>query len=220
MAAAGPGVANWLGSKPGCRRGCSWFRSSIRLIPAVESLLDRVRHFAVLSPGVEAVVDDEARQMGERRFGRGDRGAVGRGPGQHSAGGLHGGLFDQRHLVLIYENPPPRIDLLVDVDLHRADIGATAVKRRSEWQVAVFPGVEGRIDDETDRTGIGGAVAQPPAAAIDRTRVHTGAATDALQGRPELLQAEALRSAVVNEHHMHLATRPRSAEMRGILGHW
>jgi hypothetical protein len=66
-----------------------------------------MRHFAVLNPGVKAAVDDEARQMSERCFRRGDRGAVGRGPGQYSAGGLHGGFLDERHLVLIHENTPP-----------------------------------------------------------------------------------------------------------------
>src|SRR5712675_2159256 len=99
----------------------------------------RMRHLAVLPPGVEAVVDDEARQMGERRIGGGDRGPVGSGLGQQHTGGLHGGLFGERHLMLLHENTPPGIDLLVNVDLHRADIGAAAVERRSEWQVAVFP---------------------------------------------------------------------------------
>src|ERR1700692_734430 len=102
--------------------------------------------------------------MGERRIGGGDRGAVGGGLRQQYPGGLHCCLFGERHLMLLHENTPPRIDLLVDVDLHRADIGATAVERRSEWQVAVFPRVKGRIDDEPDRTGVGGAVAQATAA--------------------------------------------------------
>src|ERR1700676_1313574 len=119
--------------------------------------------------------------------------------------------------MLLHENTPPRIDLLVNVDLHRADIGATAVQRRSEWQVAVFPRVEGRIDNETDRAGIGGAIAQAAAAPIDWTGVHAGAAADAFQGRPEFLQAQTLGPAIVHEHHMHLATRPRSAKMGGVL---
>jgi hypothetical protein len=37
--------------------------------------------------------------------------------------------------MLVHENAPPRIDLFVDVDLHRADIGATAIERRREWQI-------------------------------------------------------------------------------------
>src|SRR3979490_1265417 len=174
-AAAGRSAADWLGSRPGCRRGYSWLRSPVRVIPAVESLFGRMRHFAVLPPGVEAVVDDEARQMRQRRIGGGDRGAVGSGLRQQHPSGLHCCLFGERHLMLLHENTPPRIDLLVYVDLHRADIGAPAVKRRSEWQVAVFPRVEGRIDDEADRAGIGGAVAQAPAAPIARTRVTPSA---------------------------------------------
>jgi hypothetical protein len=36
-------------------RGCSSLRSPVRVIPTVESLFGRMRHFAVLPPGVEAV---------------------------------------------------------------------------------------------------------------------------------------------------------------------
>src|SRR5258706_12142728 len=143
----------------------------------VESLFGRMRHLAVLPPGVEAVVDDEARQMGERRIGCGDRGAVGSGLGQQHPGGFHCGLFGERHLMLLHENAPPRIDLLVDVDLYRADIGATAVERRSEWQVAVFPAVEGRIEDEADRPGAGGAECTAPAPPMAWPRVQAATAS-------------------------------------------
>ena len=63
---------------------------------------------------------------------------------------------------------------------------AAAVERGSEWQVAVFSRVEGRIDDQADRPGIGRAVAQPSAAPIDRAGVHAGAAADAFKRGPEL----------------------------------
>src|SRR6266404_1075869 len=97
----------------------------------------------------------------------------------------------------LHERAPPRVDLLVDIDLHRTDIGAAAVERRGEWQVAVFPRVERRIDDEADRAGIGGAIAQAAAAAVDRAGVHAGAAADTLEGRSELRHAQALGSTVV-----------------------
>src|SRR5713226_2396206 len=86
--AAGSRVADWLESRPGCRRGYSSLRSPVCTVPAVESLFWRVRHLAVLSPGIQAVVNDEPRQMGERRIGGGDRGTVGGGPRQQHAGGL------------------------------------------------------------------------------------------------------------------------------------
>src|SRR5271170_7219848 len=84
--AADPLAAVLPGPRPGCRRGCSWFPSAIGLIPAMEALFGRVRNFAVPAPGVEAVVDDEARQMSQREIGGGDRGAVGGGPRQQFAG--------------------------------------------------------------------------------------------------------------------------------------
>ncbi len=118
-----------------------------------------MRHLAMFPPGVEAVVDDEARQKGERDIGRGDGRAVGGRPRKQLAGRLHGGFLDERDLVPLHELTPPSVDLLVNVNLHRTDIGAAAVERRGEGQVAVFARVECRIDDETNGTGICGAVA-------------------------------------------------------------
>src|SRR6202040_2655595 len=141
-------------------RGRSLLRSPVRLVPAVKGLFGRVRYLAVLPPCVQAVVDDESRQMGERRIGGGDRRAIGGGLRQQRAGGLHHRLFGERHLIPLHEYAPPRIDLLVDVNLHRADIAAAAVERGGKWQVAVLPRVEGRIDDKADWAGISGPVAQ------------------------------------------------------------
>ena len=131
----------------------------------MEGLFGGMRRLEVLPPCVEAVADDEPRQMGERRIGGGDRRAIGGGLRQQRAGGLHCRLFGERHLMPLHEHAPPRIDLLVDVDLDRADIAAAAVERGGKWQVAVLPRVEGRIDDEADRPGISGPVAQAAAAA-------------------------------------------------------
>src|SRR6516165_12312595 len=125
--AAGPHGAGSLGPRPGYHRGYSLLPSAICLIPSVEGLLWRVRHLAVPAPGIEAVVDHPPRQMGERHIGGGDRGAIGGGPRQQFAGRLHLDPLSQRRLVALDEHPPPRIDLLVNVDLDRADIAAAAV---------------------------------------------------------------------------------------------
>jgi len=68
-----------------------------------------MRHFG-LPPGIEAVVDDEARQVRERYIGRDDDGAVGGWPRQQLAGGLHRRLLDERDLVPLHQFPPPSAD--------------------------------------------------------------------------------------------------------------
>src|SRR5258706_14478742 len=158
-AAADPLAASLPGSRPGSRHGCSWLSSAVRLIPAMEGLLGRMRHLAMFSPRVEAVVDDKTRQMDEREIGCDDRGAISSRPRKQLTGRLHRRFLHERDFVLLHELPPPGIDLLVDIDLHRADVAAAAVQRRGEGQVAVLTRVEGRIDDEADGTRVGGAVA-------------------------------------------------------------
>src|SRR5271166_4901021 len=87
-AAADPLAADLPGSTRGYRRGCSWFASAIGLIPAMKGLFGRVRHFPVSAPGIEAVVDDEARQVSQRHVGGSDCGTIGGGPRQQLAGSL------------------------------------------------------------------------------------------------------------------------------------
>src|SRR5882757_3365368 len=119
----------------------------------------------------------------------------------------------------LHELAPPGIDLLVDIDLHRAHIGAAAIERGCKRQVAVFSGVERRIDDETDRAGVGGPVTQATAAAVNRAGIHAGAAANTFERGPELAHAEALGTPVIHEHDVHLPTGPRAAEVRRVLSH-
>src|SRR3979490_1787880 len=119
----------------------------------------------------------------------------------------------------LHELAPPGIDLLVDIDLYRAHISAAAIERRCERQVAVFSGVERRIDDQADRAGVGGPVTQATAAPVNWTGVHAGAAANTFERSPELAHAEAFGTPVIHEHDVHLPARPRTAEVRRVLGH-
>src|SRR5258706_15323117 len=56
--------------------------SAVRLMPGVEGLLHGMRILAVLAPCVEAVIEGEARQMGERKLSRADCGAIRGGMGE------------------------------------------------------------------------------------------------------------------------------------------
>src|SRR5215467_8329031 len=152
--AGGPVAVGFCGWMPGYRRGCSLLFSAISLIPAMKSLLGWVRHLTVSAPGVEAIVDDKTRQMRESHISGANRRAVRRRARQQFTGCLHLDPFGQWRFVLLDEYPSPRIDLLVDIDLDRADVAAAAVQCRSKRQVAVFTLVEGRVDDQPNRAGI------------------------------------------------------------------
>src|SRR5258706_6846272 len=106
--------------------------SAVCLMPGVEGLLRRMRILAVLTPRVETVVEDDARQMGQRGIGRRHRGTIRGGMREHLAGHFHRGFLNERDFVLFHELTPPGVDLLVDVDLDRADVRAAAVQRRGE----------------------------------------------------------------------------------------
>src|SRR5208282_2493620 len=186
-------------------------------IPAAEALFWRLRHLALPSPRIEPVVDGEARQVLDGQSRRRNSRAIKPGIAQHFADDADGLLLDQRQLIALGHDLAPFVDLIVDVDLYRADVGAAAVERRGVGQIAVFANIESRINDDPDRAGIGRAIAQAAAAAVDRAGVHAGAAANAFERIPEVLHAQALRSSVVDQHDVQLGARPRRAEMRGVL---
>src|ERR1022692_5068209 len=113
-----------------------------------------------------AAVHHEPREMLEARTGGLDRCAVELRTAQDLPGHPHGFLFYKWKLVPLGNDLAPFVDLLVNVDLHRANAGAAPVERRGKWQRAVLAKVERRVDDDADRSRIGRAVAQAPAAPV------------------------------------------------------
>src|SRR5262245_9042765 len=81
---------------------------------------------------------------------------------QHLAGDAHHFLLHERKLVAFSDDLPPFVNLLVNVDLDRANVRATAVECGGKGKVAVFADIECGIDDDADRTGVGRAVAEAP----------------------------------------------------------
>src|SRR5271166_1840341 len=153
-AGAAPAPAGSRARRRGWRPGCS-LAPPVLEIPAAEALFRRFRHLALPSPRIEPVVDGEARQALDGEPRRRYRRAIKPRVAQHLADEADGFFLDQRQLIALGHDLPPFVDLIVDVDLHRADIGAAAVERRGIGQIAVFTDVEGRVDDDADRTGIG-----------------------------------------------------------------
>ena len=74
-----------------------------------------------------------------------------------------------------------------------------------------------RLDDDTDRTRVGRAVAQPSASAVDRAGIHACSASNAFQRIPEIAHAEALRASVVDEYDVELAAIAWCSKVRRVL---
>src|SRR6185295_17624640 len=72
----------------------------------------------------------------------------------------HGFLLYKWKLVPLGDNLAPFVDLLVNIDLHRANAGAAAIERRGKRPRAVFAQIERGVDDDADRSRIGRTVAQ------------------------------------------------------------
>src|SRR5271166_132769 len=96
-------------------------------IPAAEALFWRLWHLALPPPWVEPVVDGEARQVLDCEPRRRYRCAIEAGLAHHLADDADRLLLDERQLIALGHDLSPFVDLLVDVDLDRADIGAAAV---------------------------------------------------------------------------------------------
>src|SRR4029077_20364228 len=73
------------------------------------------------------------------------------------------------------------------------------------------------VEYYADWAGVGGPVAQPACAAIDRASVHARPTADALQSVPEVGRAQAVAARVVHQHHVQLPAAPRAVEVRGVL---
>src|SRR6478609_5518947 len=144
------------GCAPAFHRGCSSLGpllEAILQVPLPERELRSLRYLALPTPGVQPVVQHEPGQVFKARARGTHSRAIQLRAGQQLARDLHRLLLDHRKLVALADHLPPLVDLLVDVDLDRADTRAATVQGRSKGQRAVFAQVEGRVDDYADGSG-------------------------------------------------------------------
>src|ERR1700745_1862429 len=80
--------------------------------------------------------------------------------GQHSAPRAHAAFLAELQQSLFSNDATPFIDLVGDVDLDRAHFGARPAKRGMKRKFTILLEVEARVENDTDRTGVGRAVAQ------------------------------------------------------------
>ena len=83
-------------------------------------------------------------------------------------------------------------------------------------QAVVLGRIAGRRQDRADRPGHRRFVAVAAAAAIDRAGVHARAAANAVERAAEFVAAQDFAAAVVDQHDVHFAARPRAVKVRRI----
>src|SRR5262249_51538849 len=186
----------------------------------MERLLCRGRHIAVVAPGIQVIANCEAWQYLERSFSSLCHNATSLRMTQHLSSYGHRLFLWELNLMLFIHYLPPGIDLLVDVDLYRAHVGAAAVKSRRERKLAIAANIKSRHRNKAYRSRVCRPITKYTAAAKDRTSVHARGATNAFQRRPKLFHAQARRAPVINDHDVHLAAFARSSEVGGVLGYW
>jgi hypothetical protein len=107
--------------------------------------------------------------------------------GQYPIHGFHRHRFAGSGIPFLHDHLAPFIELFVDIDLYRTDIGAGTAKRRCEGQVGVFGPVEIGGQNGADRAGYCRMIAVATAAPIDGTGIETGGTADTFQRVAEIL---------------------------------
>src|SRR5271163_2854792 len=95
---------------------------SIVFVPSVESLLRGLGYLTKFSPRVEIVIDGEVREDLQCRIGHRRSNLIKLGAAEDIARDLECGFLGQVDLMLLIHHSAPRINLLVNVDLHRAHV--------------------------------------------------------------------------------------------------
>src|SRR6185437_70377 len=106
-------------------------------VPITEGLFGRRGHVTLAIPGIKPILDAE-RYVQHKPPARFACGMICAGMREHPVHGLHCGRLARGGIAFLYDHLPPFIELLVNVDLHRADIGAGAAKCRGKRQVGIF----------------------------------------------------------------------------------
>ena len=96
------------------------------------------RQLAVLAPGVERVVEQEPRQVHQGRLPGGLGGVEGRRVGEGRPQRPHADPLGERQQPFGGDHAAPLVDLVGDVDLDRAHLGARPAERRVEGELAIL----------------------------------------------------------------------------------
>ena len=124
---------------------------------------------------------------------------------EYRADNLEAEPFAFRHEPEDRQLPPRDEELLMQIDLHRANVAARSAQAARERQAFVFVRFAGGVDNRADRAADGDAVAVAAAAAIDGAGVEAGAAANAIERAAEIGAAEQFAAAIVDEHDVQLA---------------
>src|SRR6185437_2451982 len=93
-------------------------------------------------------------------------------------------------------------EVMMQIDLHRANRGARAAKRGCVGKVLKLPTAQMRRQHRADRPRIGGSVRVPADMAVHRTDIQASAAANAMQHLPLFRMAEQAAATVIHQHYV------------------
>jgi len=88
---------------------------------------------------------------------------------------------------------------MVQIDLHRADVGTRTAQSAREGKALMFLGIPRRCQDTSDRTWDGGLVAMPAAPSIHWAGIHACPTSDAVKRSMEFVAFPNRRPAIVDQ---------------------
>src|SRR5690606_36194126 len=94
---------------------------------------------------------------------------------------------------------------MVDIDLHRTDIVATAAQAARMRQAVILLGIAAGGEDRANWPRHRRVIAVATAAPIDRASVHASATANTVQRASKFVARQSIATAVIEQHHMQLA---------------
>src|SRR5690349_20644550 len=107
---------------------------------------------------------------------------------------------------------------MVKINLHRAYVGTRAAQAAREGERLMLLRVAVGVDDRANWPGNANAVTMTAAAAIHWAGVQARAAANAAQRVAKVVAGQQARAAVVHQHDVQLAPRPRAVVVRAVRG--
>src|SRR5581483_8508108 len=181
-----------------------------------EALPGHRRKIALAAPGVCA--EQARRQQGHHPAHQLAGDLVEPAPREHEGADARDDSLSQRDEALPGQLAPPGEKLVVQIDVHRADVAARAAEGGRERQAGVLRRIRMRRQRGSDGPRHRHPVAVPAAAPVHRAGIQARAAADALEGGAEFAAAEDLAAPAIDDDDVQLARGPGAVEVRGIRG--
>ena len=149
------------------------------------------RQFSLSPPGIQAVVDQEAWHPGYRAACQFSQQVKASRSSHRPASQFHGPPFLPRQIAAAEHILTEHVQLMMQIDLDRADIRTRTAQAAGEGQTVILADVTHWTQDRTDRPGNGGCVTVPAASSIDGAGIQASSAANAAERIPVLYDCRA-----------------------------